>query len=73
LHMVVQADNWHEMEDMLALAHKYNADRVYFNKIEDWNTHIDMGRQRFTHLEDFATMAKRVEKDPITWMNVQYE
>ena len=71
--MVVQADNWHEMEDMLALGHKYKADRVYFNKIEDWNTNIDMGRQKFAHLDEFTKMAERVEKDPITYMNVQYE
>jgi hypothetical protein len=70
LHMVVQADNWHEMDDMLALGHKYGADRVYFNKIEDWNTNIDMGRQRFTHLDEFIEMAKRVDKDPIAWMHV---
>ena len=69
LHMVVQADNWHEMDDMLALGHKYGADRVYFNKIEDWNTNIDMGRQRFTHLEEFIEMAKRVDRDPIAWMH----
>ena len=69
LHMVVQADNWHEMDDMLALGHKYGADRVYFNKIEDWNTNIDMGRQRFTHLDEFIEMAKRVDRDPIAWMH----
>ena len=73
LHMVVQADNWHEMEDMLALGHKYKADRVYFNKIEDWNTNIDMQRQKFTHLDEFTAIAKRVNKDPITWMNVHHE
>jgi len=70
LHMVVQADNWHEMDDMLALAHKHKADRVYFNKIEDWNTNLDMERQKFTHLAEFIEMAKRVDQDPITWMHV---
>ena len=70
LHMVVQADNWHEMDDMLALAHKHKADRVYFNKIEDWNTNLDMERQKFTHLAKFIEMAKRVDQDPITWMHV---
>ena len=70
LHMVVQADNWHEMDDMLALAHKHKADRVYFNKIEDWNTNLDMERQKFTHLAEFIEMAKRVDRDPITWMHV---
>ena len=70
LHMVVQADNWHEMDDMLALAHKHKADRVYFNKIEDWNTNLNMERQKFTHLAEFIEMAKRVDQDPITWMHV---
>ena len=29
-----QAD---ELEDMLELGRRYGADRVYFNKMEDWN------------------------------------
>jgi len=70
LHMVVQADNWHEMDDMLALAHKYNADRVYFNKIEDWNTNVDMSKQNFAVLKQFVETADRVRKDPISWLNV---
>ena len=38
LHMVVQKDNWHEMEDMVALGKKYNVNKIWFNKIQDWNT-----------------------------------
>jgi MoaA/NifB/PqqE/SkfB family radical SAM enzyme len=37
LHFVVQKDNYHEMEDIILLGKKYNADRVWLNKIEDWN------------------------------------
>jgi len=37
LHFVVQKDNYHEMEDLILLGKKYDADRVYLNKIEDWN------------------------------------
>ncbi len=37
LHFVVQEDNYHEMEDIILLGKKYNADRVWLNKMEDWN------------------------------------
>ncbi len=39
LHFVVQKDNYHEMVGIIELAEKYNVDRVYLNKIEDWNTY----------------------------------
>ena len=55
---------------MLELGHRYNADRVYFNKIEDWNTNIDFRSQTFTELEDFKTMIWRVSTDPIAENNV---
>mgnify|MGYP003624670405 FL=1 len=70
LHMVVQQDNWHEVESMLELGHRYNADRVYFNKIEDWNTGIDFKSQTFTELEEFKKSIRRVSTDPIVWNNV---
>ena len=37
LHFVVQKDNYHEMEDIIMLGKKYKADRVWLNKMEDWN------------------------------------
>ena len=70
MHMVVQQDNWHEMESMLELAHKYCVDRVYFNKIEDWNTNIDFDSQTFTESEEFKKIIWRVSTDPIAWNNV---
>ena len=70
LHMVVQQDNWHEIESMLELGHRYNADRVYFNKIEDWNTNIDFESQTFTELDEFKKSLGRVSTDPIAWNNV---
>jgi sulfatase maturation enzyme AslB (radical SAM superfamily) len=70
LHMVVQKDNWHEMESMLALGHKYFADRVYFNKIEDWGTDIDFESQTFTELDEFKKSIWRISTDPIAWNNV---
>ena len=68
--MVVQQDNWHEIESMLELGHRYNADRVYFNKIEDWNTNIDFESQTFTELDEFKKSLGRVSTDPIAWNNV---
>ena len=70
LHMVVQQDNWAEMETMLELAHSYQADRVYFNKIEDWNTGIDISSQTFFGLKEFKDMLWRVSTDPKTVNNV---
>ena len=37
LHFVVQKDNYHEMEDIIHLGKRYGADRVWLNKMEDWN------------------------------------
>jgi len=70
LHMVVQQDNWMEMETMLELAHSYQADRVYFNKIEDWNTGINMLSQTFFGLDEFKDLLWRVSTDPVTVNNV---
>ncbi len=38
LHYVVQKDNYHEMEDIVLLGEKHKADRVWFSRIQDWNT-----------------------------------
>ena len=70
LHMVVQQDNWHELEAMLELGHKYGVDRVYFNRIEDWNTGINFKLQDFTQLDEFKNAIQRVNTDPMAWDNV---
>ena len=44
LHFVVQRDNYHEMSDMVALARRYGADRVWLNRITDWQTLDDFGQ-----------------------------
>jgi len=36
LHFVVQKQNYHEMEMIIELAREYQADRLWINKIEDW-------------------------------------
>jgi len=70
LHMVVQQENWHEIENMLELGHKYGVDRVYFNKIEDWDTGIDFKLQDFTQLDKFKKSIYRVSTDPVAWNNI---
>ena len=68
--MVVQQENWHEMENMLELGHKYGVDRVYFNKIEDWNTGIDFKLQDFTQLDKFKNSIYKVSTDPVACNNI---
>jgi sulfatase maturation enzyme AslB (radical SAM superfamily) len=70
LHMVVQQENWHEMGSVLELGHKHGVDRVYFNKIEDWDTNLDFSSQTFTELDEFKDCLWRVSTDPIAWNNV---
>ena len=70
LHMVVQQDNWHEMELMDELAHQYEADRVYFNPIEDWNTGIDMSTQTFRQQPEFQQMVERLSDSRLAWVNM---
>ena len=41
LHVVVQKKNFREMFSFIKLAKRYNVDRIYFNRIEDWNTNLD--------------------------------
>ncbi len=41
LHFVVQKGNYHEMEDIIELGKHYGADRVWLNRITDWQTFSD--------------------------------
>ena len=41
LHFVVQKHNYHEMEDIIELGRQYGADRVWLNRITDWQTFSD--------------------------------
>jgi len=39
LHFVVQVGNYHDMYKMIELAKLYGADRLWFNRITNWNTY----------------------------------
>ena len=45
MHYVVQKNNFHEMSDIVALAKKFKVDRLWLNKIEDWNVMDDWSQQ----------------------------
>jgi MoaA/NifB/PqqE/SkfB family radical SAM enzyme len=38
LHFVIQKNNYHEIESMIELGLKYNVDKIFLNRITDWNT-----------------------------------
>ena len=66
LHFVVQKDNYHEMEDIILLGRKYNADRVWLNKMEDWNVNpnfsdVDIFRSTHPLHEDYRNRLKQIE------------
>lgn len=44
-HMVVQRSNWHEMRKMTLLAEKFNVDKIWFNKIQNWNSFTNFSDQ----------------------------
>ena len=64
--MVVQQDNWQEMPAMMDLAYKHEVDRVFFNRIQDWNTGLDFEKQKFHDLDDFKELRDTVTRDPIS-------
>jgi len=42
---VVQRHNYHEMRDIIYLAERYEVDRLWLNKIEDWSVMADWSEQ----------------------------
>jgi len=76
LHFVVQKDNYHEMEDIIHLGKQYGADRVWLNKMEDWNVFDNFDQMNIFSPEhplhnDYQDRLKQVksylgfEKNPI--------
>ena len=75
LYFVVQKDNHHEMDDMLALGEQYGADRVNFSMIEDWGVLPDF-KSKLPPVEDagFKEMLDRCTRSKLgkTWIS-RYE
>ena len=72
LYFVVQKDNHHEMDDMLALGERYGADRVNFSLIEDWGVLPDF-KSKLPPLDDpgFKEMLDRCTRSQLgkTWIS----
>jgi sulfatase maturation enzyme AslB (radical SAM superfamily) len=49
IHFVVQTDNYQEMPAIIELAEKYSADRVWLNKITNWNTFLNFEEKNITN------------------------
>ena len=67
MHYVVQKDNYHEMEDIVMLAGKYNADRVWFSRIQDWNTRSNFSEHNIFDVQhpqhnDYRTQLEKLVK-----------
>jgi len=72
LYFVVQKDNHHEMDDMMALGERYGADRVNFSLIEDWGVMPDF-KSKLPPMEDpeFKEMLDRCTRSEKgkTWIS----
>lgn len=62
LHMVVQQDNWHQMQEILDLADRFKFDQVFFNPISDWNTGLDFSKQTFHLTKEFKEEISIIRK-----------
>jgi len=62
IHMVVQQDNHNEIEQMAGLCRRYGADRLYLNRIQNWQTGIDFHKQTFASDPEFIESIKQLEK-----------
>ena len=63
MHFVVQKDNYHEMTAIIDLAERFGADRVWLNKIQDWNVMGDFSDQQIWDSEEYkAELAKVLER-----------
>lgn len=67
LHFIVQRDNYHEMGTMVDLAEQYSADRIWFNRITDWNTYsrfidLDVADSNNVHHPQYLDMLENIKK-----------
>ena len=61
IHFVVQKENYNEMEKIIELGQKYGADRVWLNKIEDWNVMKNFKEQDIFQSSDYKLHLNKVK------------
>ena len=67
LHYVVQVGNYKDMVPMVTLADKYNAERLWFNRVTDWNTfknfqEVDVLDRANSHYDDCIAEIEKIKK-----------
>ncbi len=64
LHVVVQRKNFKEVPDFIELAKKYNFNRIYFNKIQNWNTDLNYLEENVfdSNHKEYCELQKVLEK-----------
>ena len=62
LHMVVQQDNYHEVESMAELCRRFGANTLYLNRIQDWQTGMDFEKQVFMQDPKFVESINRLHQ-----------
>ncbi len=62
LHMVVQKDNWQEIPAMVQLGRQLGTDKIFFNKIQDWNTGQDINEVLPPDNEEYNRIRSYVQK-----------
>ena len=72
LHFVVQRDNYHEMDLMVDLAERYDADKIWFNRITDWNTYscfadLDVAHSDNKYYPQYLDVLENIKKRAITY------
>ena len=72
LHFVVQAENYREMHGIVELAEKYSADRIWLNKITNWNTFSDFASKNVddsSHPENasYLSIARQLKEKSKTY------
>jgi|TARA_R110000851_G_scaffold213637_1_gene366192 MoaA/NifB/PqqE/SkfB family radical SAM enzyme len=69
MHFVVQKNNYHEMEDIVMLGEKYNADRVWFSRIQDWNTWGNFSEHNIFSVQHPQHSDYRIQLDKLVKLN----
>ena len=62
LHFVVQKDNFHEMEKIIDVGRKYDADHVWLNKIENWNVMNNFKEQDIWQTTEYLNHLEKIKK-----------
>ena len=69
LHMVVQKDNWQEIQTMIELGKQLGTDKIYFNKIQDWNTGQNINEVLPPDNEEYNSIRSYVQKLQVQEVN----